>query len=52
MKFFMIEWWSKEQGKYNQEYFQSMEHAAERFIMLRDNVKESNPDITTCHFCD
>lgn len=52
MKFFMIEWWYESQGKYLQEYFQTMEGVSARFIMLRDNVEKSNPEITTCHMGD
>jgi hypothetical protein len=47
MNFFMIEWWDVRMTKYQQEYFRSMESAAARFIMLRDDVPESNPAIET-----
>jgi hypothetical protein len=45
MQFFMLEWWSQEQGRYNQEYFRSMEALSAMFIMLRDNVVASNPEV-------
>jgi len=47
MKFFMIEWWNEVQGKYCQEYYVSMEKASARFIMLRDHIADSNPEIST-----
>lgn len=49
MKFFMIEWWDNRQSKYHQEYFMAMEMASARFVMLRDDVPESNPAIETLH---
>ena len=35
---FVIEWFSTELGKYNQEYFASAESAFDRFLMIRDHV--------------
>ena len=49
MKFFVIEWWDSPQGKYHQEYFQTIKAAFSRFDMLCQNVQNSNPDINTLH---
>jgi hypothetical protein len=48
MQFFMLEWWDMNQGRYHQEYYQTFEALSARFIMLRDNVVASNPEVTTC----
>ena len=48
MKFFMIEWWDAEQKRYHQEYYTVFENASARYIMLRDDVPDSQPDISTC----
>ena len=52
MQFFMLEWWDSSEGRYHQEYYQTFENLSARFIMLRDDVEESNPEVTTCHMGD
>jgi hypothetical protein len=52
MQFFMLEWWDQVNGKYHQEYYQTFEGLSARFIMLRDDVPGSGPEVTTCHMGD
>lgn len=47
MKMFMIEWWDAKQEKYHQEYYLQTKMAFQRFLMLEQDVRDSNPEITT-----
>ena len=43
----MIEWWDTKQEKYHQEFYLQTKMAFRRFLMLEQDVRDSNPEITT-----
>lgn len=52
MKFFALQWWHPEEGKYKQEYFLTIEAMMARYKHLDNDVPEADPTIETLHFED